>query len=93
MFAHYGEDLGALYQAPEDERYAFLFAQCIQLLIQDSDFNRGLPDAFRSVAKRYHAADPAAREHLSEPANRHFMLCDLHDFIRLKAYSAKRRSD
>jgi len=91
LFKMYGEDLGSIYKETENERYAFLFEQCIKLLIQPSDFNFSLPEPFRVSAHRYHAADPHTLEQLSQPSNRNFMLCDLHDFIKLKTRMAKRR--
>ncbi len=90
LFQMYGDDLGSIYQAPDDERYALLFEQCTKLLIQASAFNLSLPEPFRVAAQRYQQADPATVKHLSEPSNRHFMLCDVHDFIKLKAGLAKR---
>ncbi len=89
LFNMYGEDLGAIYKEPDDERYALLFEQCVKLLIQVSDFNASLPEPFRHSAQRYHNNEAATVKHLSEPINRHFMLCDLHDFIKLKVYMMK----
>lgn len=89
LFQMYGEDLGSIYKEPEDDRYAFLFEQCVKLLIQASEFNFSLPEPFRHSAHRYHDNEPDTVKHLSEPINRHFMLCDLHDFVKLKAYMAK----
>ena len=91
LFRVYGEDIGALYQAPDDDRYALLFEQVVRLLIRPSPFNRSLPEPFRHSARRYHAGDPATLAHLGDPANRHFMLCDLHDLILLKDGLALRR--
>lgn len=91
LFDAYGGDLGALYQEPEDERYALLFEQVVRLLIRPSRFNQSLPEPFRRAAARYLAGEPRAIEQLSRPANRHFMLCDLHDLIMLKGGLARRR--
>lgn len=91
LFQRYGEDLGSIYQEPEDDRYEFLFTQCVHLLTRPSPFNRGLPEPFRTSAKRFRDGDPTTQELLSQPVNRHFMLCDLHDYIKLKANMAKRR--
>ncbi len=84
LFAAYGEDLGSIYREPDDERYALLFEQVIRLLIRPSPYNLSLPEPFRVTAKRYHDGSPATVAHLSDPANRHFMLCDLHDLVMLK---------
>jgi len=91
LFQSYDKDLGAIYQEPEDDRYEFLFEQVIRLLVQTSAFNLSLPDAFRRTAHRYHIGDPVTLAHLRDPANRHFMLCDLHDMIMLKGGLALRR--
>ncbi|MEL6978947.1 MAG: hypothetical protein AAGM38_09740 [Pseudomonadota bacterium] len=91
LFERYGADLGALYQEPEDDRYAFLFEQVARLLIRPSRFNLALPEPFRRAASLYLAGDAKAVAHLSRPANRHFMLCDLHDLIMLKGGLALRR--
>lgn len=91
LFQIYGKDLGAIYKEPDDDRYALLFEQVISLLIQPSQFNLTLPAPFRISAHRYHSGDPKTVEQLSDPANRHFMLCDLHDLIMLKGGLALRR--
>jgi hypothetical protein len=90
LFRIYGRDLGAIYQEPDDDRYALLFEQVVRLLIQPSPFNLSLPEPFRLSARRYHHGDPATVRHLSKPANRNFMLCDLHDMIKLKARMARK---
>ncbi len=84
LFQSYGKDLGSIYAEPDDDRYALLFEQVIRLLIKPSQFNLSLPEPFRISAQRYHHKDPVTVAHLSDPANRHFMLCDLHDWIMLK---------
>lgn len=89
LFAMYGEDLGTIYQDPEDDRYAFLFEQVCKMLTQPSPFNLRLPEQFRTSAYRYLDGDPKTVAHLGDPANRHFMLCDLHDLVKLK--NAQRR--
>lgn len=91
LFQAYGKDLGTLYREPDDNRYALLFQQVIRLLIKPSPFNLALPEPFRISAHRYHRGDPVTVEHLSDPANRHFMLCDLHDLIMLKGGLALKR--
>jgi hypothetical protein len=91
LFQTYGEDLGALYQEPDDDRYALLFEQVVRLLIKPSPFNLSLPEPFRISSHRYHNGDPVTVEHLSNPANRHFMLCELHDLIMLRGGLALRR--
>ena len=93
LFQVYGDDLGALYQEADDVRYAFLFEQVIRLLIRPSPFNLSLPEAFRVSAQRYHARDPVTLEHLGDPSNRHFMLCDLHDLVMLKGGLALKRRE
>jgi hypothetical protein len=91
LFRIYGDDLGSLYREPDDDRYALLFEQVVRLLVKPSPFNRSLPEPFRVAARRYHAGDPATVKHLSHPANRHFMLCDLHDLISLRSRVARNR--
>lgn len=91
LFQRYGEDLDSIYREPEDDHYEFLFTQCVRLLNQPSPFNRSLPEPFRTSARRYRDGEPTTRAWLEQPANRHFMLCDLHDYIKLKANLAKRR--
>ena len=93
LFQQYGESLSALYQEPDDERYAFLFEQVVRMLIKPSPFNLSLPEPFRISAHRYHHADAMTVKHLSAPANRHFMLCDLHDIIMLKGGLALKRRE
>ena len=91
LFRRYGENLGAIYREPDDERYAFLFAQVVRMLIKPSPFNLTLPEPFRISAHRYHSGDPVTVAHLSDPANRNFMLCDLHDIVMLKGGLALKR--
>jgi hypothetical protein len=91
LFRIYGDDLGSLYREPDDDRYALLFEQVVRLLITPSPFNRSLPEPFRVSARRYHEGDPATVKHLGHPSNRHFMLCDLHDLIRLRSRIARSR--
>ena len=84
LFLVYGKDLGNIYQIESDEDpYFLLFEQVILLLIKPSPFNLSLPEAFCITAHRYHRGDKATLTHFSEQTNRHFMLCDLHDFIML----------
>ena len=93
LFASYGADLGSIYRGPDDDRYALLFGQVIRLLIRPSPFNRSLPEPFRAVARRYRDGDPATVAQLGNPANRHFMLCDLHDLVMLKGGLRRRRGE
>jgi len=93
LFQIYGKDLGAIYQEPDDDRYALLFEQVIRLLIKPSPFNLSLPEPFRVSARRYHNGEPATVRHLGKPANRNFMLCDLHDMIKLKGWMAQKRRE
>lgn len=92
LFERYGKDLGSIYRLEGDEDpYAFLFEQIIVLLDANSPFNMSLPELFRATAHRYHRGGPDAVAHLREPDNRHFMLCDLHDWIMLKGGLSHRR--
>jgi hypothetical protein len=84
LFRAYGEDMGSIYREPDDDRYALLFEQVVRMLIRPSPFNLSLPKQFQIAARRYHAGNRSTVEHLSNPANRHFMLCDLHDLVMLK---------
>ncbi len=83
LFNRYGQDFGAAYLEPEDERFRFLFDQLCRLLTQPSRFNFGLPEPFRTTAHRYLAGDEITVAHMRVPENRHFMLSDLFDYIRL----------
>lgn len=91
LFDAYGKDLGAIYKEPDDDRYELLFEQVVRLLIKPSPFNLTLPEPFRISAHRYVDDDPRTVQHLSDPANRHFMLCDLHDLVMLKGGLALKR--
>lgn len=93
LFNRYGKDLGRIYEEPDDERYALLFEQVVRLLVKPSSYNLSLPEPFRISAQRYLGGDPRAIEHLSAPANRHFMLCDLHDMVMLKGGLLLRRKE
>jgi hypothetical protein len=92
LFGPYGDDLGALYQAPEDDRYRLLFEQAMRLLARPSPFNLSLPEPLRAAAVRWRAADPGTRSHFDYPVNRHFLLADLHDLIMLKGGLGRRRA-
>ncbi len=83
LFNRYGRDFGAAYLEPEDERFRFLFDQLCRLLVQPSQFNLGLPEPFRTTAHRYLAGDEITVSHMRIAENRHFMLSDLFDYIRL----------
>ncbi|MGB0681246.1 MAG: hypothetical protein ACPGOV_00980 [Magnetovibrionaceae bacterium] len=91
LFEAYGGDLGEIYREPDDERYAFLFEQIIRLLIKPSAYNLSLPEPFRISAHRYHDGDPKTLQHLGDPENRHFMLCDLNDYVLLNGGLAWKR--
>lgn len=91
LFRIYGDDLGALYREPDDDRYALLVEQVVRLLVKPSPFNRSLPEPFRVSARRYHDGDPATVKHFGHPANCNFMLCDLHDLISLRSRVARNR--
>jgi hypothetical protein len=92
LFRQYAGDLGELYREPDDDRYALLFEQVIRLLVRPSPFNLSLPDTFRMTAKRYRDGHQPTVAKLRVPANRHFMLCELHDLIMLKGGLAATRS-
>lgn len=92
LFERYGNDLGSAYREPDDERYALLFEQLIRLLVRPSAFNLSLPQPFLTTAHRYHDGDTATHQHMSDPSNRHFMLCDVHDLMMLKGGLALKRS-
>ena len=91
LFDTYGKDLGSIYKEPDDERYALLFEQVVRLLSKPSAFNLSLPQEFRTTAHRYLDGHAGTIKHMSYPANRHFMLCDLHDLVMLKGGLALRR--
>ncbi len=91
LFRRYGDDLGELYQAPDDDRYLLLFEQTMRLLVKPSPFNLSLPQQFRTSALRWRDGHPGTRRHLGDPANRHFLLADLHDLIMLKGGLKRRR--
>jgi hypothetical protein len=91
LFSQYGGDLGELYRAPDDERYALLFEQVMRLLVRPSLFNLRLPDTFRTAARRYQDGHQPTVASLRQPANRHFLLCELHDWIMLKGGLSARR--
>ncbi len=93
LFERYGKDLGSAYREPDDERYALLFEQMIRLLIRPSAFNLSLPAPFLNTAHRYHDGNTATQEHMSDPSNRHFMLCDVHDLVMLKGGLALKRRE
>lgn len=93
LFATYGKDLGAIYKEDDDDRYALLFAQVIRLLVRASLYNLGLPETFRTTALRYANGDAATLAHMGQPANRHFMLSDLHDHIMLCGGLARLREE
>jgi hypothetical protein len=83
LFKRYGQDFGAAYLEPEDERFRFLFDQLCRLLIQPSPFNLALPEPFRTTAHKYLAGDKFTVDHMQIVENRHFMLSDLFDYIQL----------
>ncbi|WP_295882428.1 hypothetical protein [uncultured Thiohalocapsa sp.] len=91
LFRQYGGDLTALYRAPEDDRYALLFEQVVRLLVRPSPFNLRLPDEFRMAARRWRDGHQPTVARLREPANRHFMLCELYDLVMLKGGLAASR--
>ncbi len=91
LFQVYGKDLGSIYQEPDDDRYALLFEQVLRLLVRPSPYNLALPPQFRVTAQRYLNGDPGTVKHMGDPANRHFMLCDLHDLVMLKGGLALKR--
>lgn len=92
LFRPYGDDLGNLYQALDDDRYLLLFERAMRLLARPSPFNLALPGQFRTTALRWRDGHEPTRRHLGEPANRHFLLADLHDLIMLKGGLERRRA-
>ena len=84
LFRQYGVDVGELYREPDDDRYALLFEQVARLLVRPSAFNLCLPEVFRVTARRYRDGHQPTVAKMRHPANRHFMLCELHDLIMLK---------
>jgi hypothetical protein len=84
LFNRYGKDFGDAYLEPEDERFRLLFDQLCRLLAQPSEFNLTLPEPFRTTAHRYLAGDAATVTHMRIVENRHFMLSDLFDYLRLR---------
>jgi hypothetical protein len=93
LFRPYGDDLGDIYQAPDDDRYLLLFERAVRLLVQPSPFNLSLPAPFRQSALRWRDGHAATRRHFGYPSNRHFLLADLHDLIMLKGGLQRRRGD
>lgn len=77
----YGGDLGQAYLEPDDERYRLLFEQVCHLLVLPSQVNLRLPEPFRATAERYLAGDARVVAHMRHPANQHFMLSDLSDYL------------
>lgn len=92
LFLRYGEDMGSIYLEPEDDRYALLFEQLIRLLTTPSAYTLSLPEPFRRTAHRWRDQDPDTARQLSDPANRHFMLCDVHDYVMLDGGLAVKRA-
>jgi len=92
LFERYGTDFGAAYLEPEDERFRLLFDQLCRMLAQASRFNLDLPEPFRTTAHRYLAGDEITIAHMRLAENRHFMLSDLYDYIRLCQKVGKRVS-
>lgn len=84
LFRRYGGDLSELYQAPDDDRYALLFEQIMRLLMRPSPFNLQLPEPLRRVARRYRDGHQPTVTRLRDPADRHFLLSELHDLVMLK---------
>lgn len=84
LFKTYGKDFGPAYLEPEDERYRLLFEQVCHLLTRPSQFNLGMPQEFRTSARRYLAGDAGTVAQLRDPQNRHFMLSDLYDLVHLR---------
>jgi len=83
LFRLYGGDLGEAYRQPDDERYRLLFEQVCHLLLKPSAINLRLPEPFRLTAQRYLAEEPETVAQMRDPANRNFMLSDLHDILHL----------
>lgn len=84
LFATHGRDFGDVYLDPTDDRYRELFEQACRLLLQESDFNRSMPQEFRRTARQWTEGDLATLNHMSDAQNRHFMLSDLYDYVHLR---------
>lgn len=84
LFQSYGPELEALDAEPDHERYDELFHAVLQLLFYRSAFNDSLPDAFTGPSLRYYQGHPEAIRFLSIPINRHYMLCDIYDYITMR---------
>jgi len=92
LFRQYGGDLTGVYRAPDDDRYALLFEQVARLLVRPSPFNLRLPEPLRMAARRYRDGHQPTVARLREPANRNFMLSELHDLVMLKGGLAATRA-
>ncbi|WP_138468330.1 hypothetical protein [Poseidonocella sp. HB161398] len=91
LFGQYGEGVETLYMEPADDRYELLFERILRLLAKPSQFNLGLPEPFRRTAHRYLAGDAATLRQLEDRDTRHFMLCEVHDYVMLNGGLARRR--
>jgi len=67
LFRIYGQDLGAIYQEQDDDRYALLFGQVIRLLTPPSPYNLSL---LRPFARPRFAMRRAIRRRLPTWASR-----------------------
>ena len=93
IFDMYPTDLSSIYQdESEIDQYGLLFEQLVVMLTKQSAFNSSLPQEFITSASRYCHGDPATVKHLNNFDNRHFMLCDLYDFIMLNGGLSWRRA-
>ncbi|WP_172331605.1 hypothetical protein [Mangrovicoccus sp. HB161399] len=91
MFEQYGENVETMYMAPPDDRYELLFERVLRLLAKPSAFNFALPEPFRRTAHRYLAGNPETVRQLEDRDTRHFMLCEVHDYVMLNGGLARRR--
>lgn len=84
IFDMYPADLSAIYKDEgSTDHYALLFEQLMHMLVRQSRYNSSLPLEFVLTAQRYVRGESETMEHLGDMDNRHFMLCDLYDFIML----------
>lgn len=91
LFDQYGGKVERLYLEPADDRYDLLFQRVLRLLARPSAFNLSLPEPFRRTAHRYLAGDPETRTQLDDRDTRHFLLCEVHDYVMLNGGLARRR--
>ena len=85
LFESYGDDISSTFLSPSDRRYELLFEQTARLLVTPSDFNDTLPRLFVITAQNYLYGDAKTVRHMKYPENRHFLLSDLFDLVKLRS--------